>query len=627
MNLRFFSDSMRLPNALLLSAALTACAPLLQAQDPNVYEGENTDHYAAVRLLEGAATIRKFETEEPLSRGVPVTDGDVVESHGRGVLQLADGSRIAFGPNTRFQVAALFREQDQPRQVLLRLDHGRLRMALGREDSCQMRVDTPSGGALLVNGAQASLEVESNGTARLNVHSSRVSFSNERGQVSLQAGERLTVASAQDRLNQVQDFNTYGGDAFETWAERQLAVRRGPGWDKMPPELRYYSDDLDANGEWIWVEPYRSWCWRPLGVSADWRPYWRGRWGAYPGGMTWISDEPWGYVTYHHGRWGWEVGLGWYWIPGIYYAPAWVAWQSADIYFGWAPLGYHNHPVAWNYGPWRGDYCWNVVEINYIHTSRLHHHTYYDQRVSHHFNSKPYPHGNRTLASPWRQTPLIVSPKEFKNPSQMQRVSRDSELVQFRHQVYEAQIGGGRHRKPPMVSGATGTQDPNRSPSRPVSNATWRTPSSQSQTPHPGYHKSTSNLPPEMPPQGSDRATPRPYGRPAAQGSRATLPPPPPGSSLTNPPFYPSQASSPRSDHSKPTSHGRPLSPSSSPSIPPFNPDPSTAPPPSNQGRPPSSPGNRHSTPFPSTQTGPTSNAPPPPYIPPTSKKRPLGRP
>ena len=157
-------------------------------------------------------------------------------------------------------------------------------------------------------------------------------------------------------------------------ANAVLDLRRGPSWDRVPAEIRYYSDDLDENGEWVYVDEYRTWCWRPLRVSAEWRPYWRGRWGAYPGGMTWISDEPWGYVTYHHGRWGWGAGLGWYWIPGIHYAPAWVAWQSSDAYFGWAPMGYYNRPVSWGYGAWGGGFCWNVVEINFIHTSHLHTH-------------------------------------------------------------------------------------------------------------------------------------------------------------------------------------------------------------------------------------------------------------
>lgn len=480
--------------ALLLPAALIAYAPAALAQEDDAYAGERTEHYASVRLLEGEATIRKDEVEDPLSRGVPVAEGDVVESRGRGVLQLADGTRIAFGPGTRFQVASLYSEQDREPNVLLRLDYGRLRLALGREARGEVRIDTPSGSALLAEGAEASLEVERDRTARVKVHSGRMVFSNERDRTSLLAGERLTVFSDRDRLDRVQGFNTYGGDAFDTWADRQLALKRGPGWDKVPAELRYYSDDLDEHGEWVWVDEYRSWCWRPLGVAQDWRPYWQGRWGAYPGGMTWISDEPWGYVTYHHGRWGWTVGLGWYWIPAVAYAPAWVAWHSEDVYFGWAPLGFHGRPVTWGYGSWRGDYCWNVVEINFIHMGHLQRYTRYDPYVHRHF--QPGPAGNRPLSPPWRQTPLIVHPREFQNPAELRRVSQDARIPQERFRSYTFRP---EHPRPaPSVLPAAQTP-PNRPLSRPQPGLVWNPPSSRHE-PAPGPVVMRSEPPRTTPP-------------------------------------------------------------------------------------------------------------------------------
>lgn len=455
--------------ALLIPAAIVACAPVLQAQEDEAYSGEATGRYASVRVLEGAATVRKYEVEDELSRGVPIAEGDVVESQGRGVLQLADGTRIAFGPGTRFQVASLLRESDRDSQVLLRLDHGRLRLDLGREGRGQVRVDTPSGSALLTEGTEASLEVERDRTARVKVLSGRLEFSNERDRTLLRAGERLTVFSDRDRLDRVQGFNTYGGDAFDTWADRQFTYRRGPGWEKMPAEIRYYADDLDEHGEWIWVDEYRSWCWRPLRVSQDWRPYWHGRWGAYPGGMTWISDEPWGYVTYHHGRWGWGGGIGWYWIPAVAYAPAWVAWHSADIYFGWAPLGFHNRPVSWGYGPWHGGYSWNVVEINFIHMHHLNRHTRYDERVHHHF--QPGPSGNRPLSPPWRRTPLVVKPAEFRQPAEFRRVIQ-SPRIEVRP-------------VPPHHSKPVPPPPPNRPLSRPQPGLVWNPPSSRPSQPAP----------------------------------------------------------------------------------------------------------------------------------------------
>ena len=52
-----------------------------------------------------------------------------------------------------------------------------------------------------------------------------------------------------------------------------------------------------------------------------------------------ISDEPYGWATYHYGRWLYDDFQGWVWKPGVEWAPAWVGWRSNDDYIGWAPLG------------------------------------------------------------------------------------------------------------------------------------------------------------------------------------------------------------------------------------------------------------------------------------------------
>ena len=62
----------------------------------------------------------------------------------------------------------------------------------------------------------------------------------------------------------------------------------------------------------------------------------------------WVSAEPWGWTPYHYGRWGWSVGLGWYWIPGNTFAPAYVSWYSYGDYVGWCPLNYYNSPIYYD---------------------------------------------------------------------------------------------------------------------------------------------------------------------------------------------------------------------------------------------------------------------------------------
>jgi hypothetical protein len=456
---------------LLVPAAMLAPAPTLRAETPDedLYLGESPERYAQVKIVEGDVRIQKGEGEEALTRGTPIAEGDVVESRGRGVLQLGDGTRIAFGPGTRFQVAALFADKKGERQVLLRLDYGRIRIALGAQSGARIRVDTLSGTATLADKASATCEVERDRTVRLRVHSGRISFANDAHQNILAAGERLTVYGSQDRLDRVRSFNTCESDDFDGWCEDSFAIRRRASWDRVPREIRYYADDLDDNGEWIYVDETSSWCWRPTGVSAEWRPYWHGRWGAYAGGMTWVSDEPWGYVTYHHGRWGWGTSFGWYWIPGVHYSPAWVAWNTFDSYFGWAPLGYWNAPCTWGYGAWGGGHCWNVVNMGHIGRSHLHTHTHSDMNIIRTFNHTTGG-GPRPLTPPWQRGPLVVTRNEINNPAQFQRVVVQRPLLRERVQTYDrlAQTTTGRSiLRRDLVQPGTGTHGTAATPAGP----------------------------------------------------------------------------------------------------------------------------------------------------------------
>ena len=57
--------------------------------------------------------------------------------------------------------------------------------------------------------------------------------------------------------------------------------------------------------------------------------------------MTWVSYESWGWLPYHYGMWALDPELGWYWIPGSLYAPAWVYWSYGDDWTGWCPVGWY----------------------------------------------------------------------------------------------------------------------------------------------------------------------------------------------------------------------------------------------------------------------------------------------
>ncbi len=102
-------------------------------------------------------------------------------------------------------------------------------------------------------------------------------------------------------------------------------------------EVGIYYDELSPYGDWVDDSQYGS-AWCPRNVGSTWRPYSDGRWVDSEYGWTWASEEPFGWATYHYGRWAFDPRYGWIWVPGTVWAPAWVSWQYGGGYVGWAPL-------------------------------------------------------------------------------------------------------------------------------------------------------------------------------------------------------------------------------------------------------------------------------------------------
>lgn len=95
--------------------------------------------------------------------------------------------------------------------------------------------------------------------------------------------------------------------------------------------------DLSPYGTWIQLNDGVT-VWHPLHVRHDWSPYRYGHWIWTDDGWYWDSDEPYGDIVYHYGRWYDDDYYGWIWVPDDVWAPAWVEWRYDDDYIGWAPL-------------------------------------------------------------------------------------------------------------------------------------------------------------------------------------------------------------------------------------------------------------------------------------------------
>jgi hypothetical protein len=132
----------------------------------------------------------------------------------------------------------------------------------------------------------------------------------------------------------------------------------------------YFYTALQPYGQWVELNDGVT-AWQPDIAVRNWAPYTIGRWEWTADGWYWDSDEPFGYITYHYGRWYNDDYYGWIWVPDDQWAPAWVEWRYDDDYVGWAPLspygvftigvGLHfSHEYHAPYG------YWNFVTYNHF---------------------------------------------------------------------------------------------------------------------------------------------------------------------------------------------------------------------------------------------------------------------
>lgn len=78
--------------------------------------------------------------------------------------------------------------------------------------------------------------------------------------------------------------------------------------------------------------------WRPTVTPQGWRPYEPCNW-VFTKKYGWYYQDPtpWGQIVHHFGRWTNDPQMGWVWVPGDQFSPAWVIWRTSNDYIGWAP--------------------------------------------------------------------------------------------------------------------------------------------------------------------------------------------------------------------------------------------------------------------------------------------------
>ena len=335
------------------AASLAAGAPAL-AQERDLEERES---YSYVRVLEGQATLASQGAGpgEAAEVNQPLLSGDRVQV-GRGArieIALADRNLLRVGSDSSLTLDRIAFSGDRgDRSTRLDLEQGEIVLMVGDDALGDQLPEVRANGVDVVVHRTGTYRIESwpGGATEVLVREGYAEVVTRSGSSVLRAGEMAMVYEG----SEVEIFDASPAEALERWGDEleRRAESASAEVQYVEPELAYQAAPLAGYGSWFSVGASRYW--RPH-VAAGWRPYWQGRWGWTPSGLTWISYEPWGWVPYHYGSWSDLPGYGWAWSPGYRYSPAWVYWNWSDAYVGWCPTGYY---TSW-YDPWyHGGYRW-----------------------------------------------------------------------------------------------------------------------------------------------------------------------------------------------------------------------------------------------------------------------------
>ncbi len=244
---------------------------------------------------------------------------------------------------TEFDKDRAFFEIDAPETTVAVEKAGSYRIDAGKAGDDEIRVAATEGGEARIYSDTAGFTLKNNRSARVFID-----------------GTNVGEWEAADASKFMDEFDTWALDRDSIIAKRLADAY----YNKYYDNDIYGADDLNGYGEWVYTSKY-GYVWRPyasaVNVYADWSPYRYGHWRWIPPfGWVWINDEPWGWATYHHGRWFYDDGY-WYWSPyGYYrYSRSWwfPALVSITIYNNnvcWYPLPYHCHYNNYNWNNHHG---------------------------------------------------------------------------------------------------------------------------------------------------------------------------------------------------------------------------------------------------------------------------------
>lgn len=286
----------------------------------------------------------------------PLAPGDTIETSERGKceIQFDTGTIIRLDADSKLRIETIMARSLSSRKRLtnLILTQGRAYLMYKRYGRPEIfQLITPHTAIKFHHNSVAYIWVSDEVSTAIDVVQGKVEVlygpdEKHQKKTKINRGQKLLVMADkllwQNSLPLLAEFKIWNEDLNRSYVDSLERSTLLPLPVQKLPRAVYYFVQKYANlyGEWVWHSQL-GYVWRPFTNDyypwGNWQPYYYGHWREINGELFWVPDEPWGWVPYHLGVWTWHEKLGWVWIPGSAFAPAWVAWDFYFGYYSWRP--------------------------------------------------------------------------------------------------------------------------------------------------------------------------------------------------------------------------------------------------------------------------------------------------
>lgn len=99
-----------------------------------------------------------------------------------------------------------------------------------------------------------------------------------------------------------------------------------------------YAAEFEFGSFFVWKPSPNLAVSTSAGESPAFTPYSNGQWIYTSHGWYFKAPTAHEEIIHHYGRWVHSPAMGWIWVPGRVWAPAWVDWREDDDNLAWAPV-------------------------------------------------------------------------------------------------------------------------------------------------------------------------------------------------------------------------------------------------------------------------------------------------